>query len=368
MELTTMSIQSQANFWLRNVNDYSGGHPLSGGLAALAELLKNIYADYQSFEVSTAESEMTKIGIMANDLENYHNLTETVDCLGVMGLVGVLGAEGETSFFEVEKAEFKKEFKTSPTLPFEMLSRYGFYFTYSKKGKEVAAYKLCDAFKVYSERGAQLIPAVKAMGELPQLVVTENYIGTKQIFRLADFDLILAGKSAAQGDVDLSGQVMLNTAGDKAELWGCIAKFWSAVCAKSEGKLAYRAFINPYVFPNWTVKFIIKKKTLATFTIKADSVYVTCPLSYEMAQEIVRTRDTQSELVRNSIGGFRCINCGRCTDKVNAAVYEGVELCTKGSVIFGGESPHMINGHINTQADAEAICSLIMDIAKSVFI
>lgn len=165
-----MSIEYQAMFWMRNVceSDYNViqqennlNDSIIEGLSEFSNLLRNIYSDYRSFEVSTAESVLTKIGIMADDLENYHNLTETIDCLYSIAKVGILQVDGMNSYLTVPKDIFKKEFKKSVALPFEILENHSFYFRYYKKEKEVSSYKLCDKFNIYYDNNNFMMSSLK---------------------------------------------------------------------------------------------------------------------------------------------------------------------------------------------------------------
>lgn len=132
-----MSIKNQADFWLKNVCYFnSSEHNFSdetiAGFHAFSTLLQNIYKDYQSFEISTKGDTITKIGIAENDLENYHNLTETVDCLYKMSALGELGILGEEAYLKIDKTVFKKKFKKSVVFVFSMLEKHGFYFVFYK--------------------------------------------------------------------------------------------------------------------------------------------------------------------------------------------------------------------------------------------
>ena len=121
-----MSIQNQALFYYRNVCDYESSIKsdvtLSGaviaGLAEYSDLLRTTYQDWRSYETSTVPSERTKIGIMTDDLENYHNLTNTLDCLFAVTTVGELCSEGVIQYLSVQKNLFKSEYKKSVTFSY----------------------------------------------------------------------------------------------------------------------------------------------------------------------------------------------------------------------------------------------------------
>lgn len=133
-----MSVETQAIFYMRNVNyydpciecDFPLTESLKDGFTQFSSLLRTIYKDWHSYEVSTILSEPTKIGIMTDDLENYHNLTYTVDCLYAIALAGDLYSEGAVKYLKVPKPTFKSVFKKSFAFPFQMLEKYGFGFAY----------------------------------------------------------------------------------------------------------------------------------------------------------------------------------------------------------------------------------------------
>lgn len=355
-----MSIKQQATFWLKNVNDYTGelgdSLALADGYRAFSGLMKTIYGDYHSYEISTAESVRTKIGIMADDLENYHNLTDTVDCLYQMAVMGILSEEGNVSYLEIEKAGFKKAFKGSVTFPFQMLENYGFYFRYLKNGNETSAYKNCDKFCLFYDNDAELIPAMKYISDvLPDINAKDDYIGKKNLlFSISDFGSILLKSSTKQTDISPLKQGIINTAGDKGELWRDIAGRFI-----NDMKLTARAYINPYVFPNWTIKFVYKKKTIITFNISSDIISVNLPLSYDMAKNVIVNKEKLPEIVRKSIEKFGCIGCGKCSAQSNIEIIKGVSLCGREASNSLGEGPRSIQGNITSLEEAMALCDIV---------
>jgi len=357
-----MSIETQAGFWLRNVNDYreegGKGNPLAAGFRELSALLRRLFADYSSFETSAAESVPTKIGINADDLENYHNLMETVDCLYQMAAVGLLRQEGNVSCLEVSKAALKKEFKTSVVFPFAMLEKYGFSFRYRKEGKEVAAYKFCGAFCLFYGNDPLLIPAMKTFADsLPDAAIKDGYyLPRRDLFAVADFTCALGDETAKQTDISPLRPCILRTVGGKRELWLTLVE------RLGEGlKLSAKVSVNPYVFPNWTVKFCRQKKTVLTFIIRADELGVKLPLPYETAKLVIQRRRELPRLFSESIGRFGCVGCGKCAGQANIEVFEGVSLCRLATTNFMSEDAKSIAGGIETQADVAAVCEIVKE-------
>ncbi|MEL7657849.1 MAG: hypothetical protein AAGU75_18300, partial [Bacillota bacterium] len=273
-----MSIEYQAMFWLRNVceSDLENIQQKSNiensivdGLRGFSRLLKNIYGDYRSFEVSTAESVPTKIGIMTDDLENYHHLTETVDCLYSIAEIGIL-VDSVNSHLTVHKNLFKKEFKKSTAFPFEMLEKHSFYFRYYRNGKEVPSYRQCDTFNVYYNNNNFLIPAMKYFAEnIAVKTVKEDYAETRAIFYIADYDSALLNKTTKRKELYPERFGISKTLGSHGGLWSLIT---NTLC--DELKMCHDISLNPYVFPCWKIKFLYAKKTVCTFNIDVDLLYV----------------------------------------------------------------------------------------------
>ncbi|HML48078.1 MAG TPA: hypothetical protein PKE04_15155, partial [Clostridia bacterium] len=257
-----MSIAHQAAFWRRNVHEFTDAYPEFSGLAdgfiAWSALLKRLYGEHSAFEVSTAERVRTKIGIMADDLENYHNLTDTLDFVYHMAVVGSLREEGVVSFLSVAKASFRKAFKGSAELPLRMLERFDFYFRFLKNGKGTGAYKTCDEFQAFYDGEASLPAALKCLADhLPSATAKEDYAPSKYLFYVADYASILGKASTKQAAIDPLLPEIARTAGARRAQWEDLVQTMMRPLG-----LSAKASINPYVFPNWTVRMLRQKKTV----------------------------------------------------------------------------------------------------------
>lgn len=193
-----MSIKNQATFWLKNVCDFNiTGHNFADetieGFHAFSTLMRNIYEDYKSFEISTKGDAITKIGIAENDLENYHNLTETVDCLYKMSAVGELDICGEETCLKIEKAVFKTKFKKPVAFCFSMLEKHGFYFVFYKNENEVKEYKQCNTFCLYYDNNNSLIPSMKILADTLAKQTTKTDLSNGLAFFIADYENIFRG-------------------------------------------------------------------------------------------------------------------------------------------------------------------------------
>lgn len=354
-----MSIAMQATFWRRNVQDYvdsEGEYAMfSEGFAAFSGLLRRMYDEHAVFEVSTAEPVPTKIGIAANDLEDYHNLTDALDFLYHAAASGTAVEEGAASCLRVPKADFKRAFKGSATLPMAMLERFDFYFRYEKGGRETAAYKACDTFALYHDGGASLPAALKCfVDRLPAATAKEDYLPTKNLFYVADYGSALWRESTKQQDIDPLREGILRTAGSQAALWQAVA----GAMGERFG-LTARASINPYVFPHWDVRFLRGKKTVCTFEVHPDRLKLRLPLSCPAAKAAILRRHALPASIRTAIERFGCCGCGKCKDRQNIEVVDGIGLCTLRTTSFLTEDARLIGIALETQAEADAVLSLV---------
>jgi len=362
-----MSIEYQAMFWMRNVceSDFDTiqqennlDDSIIEGLREFSNLLRNIYADYHSFEISTAERVLTKIGIMADDLENYHNLTETIDCLHGIAKAGILQVDGMNSYLDVSKDVFKKQFKKSVALPFEILENHSFYFKYYKKEKEVSSYKLCDTFNIYYDNNNFMMSSLKYFADrITVKNVKEDYAQTDILFYIADYDSALLDKTTKRKEICPNRLGISKTLGKQNELWTLIMN-----TLHDELKMNYDISLNPYVFPAWNFKFLNKKKTVCTFNIGTDRLFVRLPLSYELAKELIITRNTLPQNIRECIEKFGCVRCGKCANESNIEIIDGIRLCKLNYSNFVTEDSRIIAVQLTEKDEVEFIIRLIREL------
>lgn len=354
-----MSIKNQAEFYLRNVYDYDPNlkcsipvsDSLIEGFMQFSILLRTIYEDWHSYEVYTAPSEPTKIGIMTDDLENYHNLTYTIDCLYAIALAGELCSEGAMKYLSVQKTIFKSIFKKSVTLPFDMLEKYGFVFVYYKDDKEVREYKRCNAFNVFYENGSDLIEAIKFIAHRLTTIERKKEMPERVAFMLADYYYIMTG-SINQNPLQ---ECILKTIGSAAPLWKKIV----TVLQDEYGFVADSSF-NPYVFPNRTVTFKKNKKTICKFVINVDTLNIRLALSSEIAKELVLKRDKLPQSINRNIDTFGCVCCGRCEAPGSLLeIVNGVPICTLPYSNFQTEDSRCLRFNITNEEEADAITDII---------
>lgn len=353
-----MSIENQATFYYRNVGEYKPNiksdaalpEPIVTGFSEFSILLRIVYQDWRSYEVSTVPSERTKIGIMTDDLENYHNLTDTLDCLFAFAVVGELGCEGETPYLSVNKSLFKREYKKSISFPFSMLENYGFYFDYFKGEKEVKEYKRCDSFNVYYENGKHLTQSMKYVARRLTEQEKKKELPSKVAFMLADYNFILTG-NINQNPMQES---ILNTLGSLNGLWQELVCVMQDEC----GFIADSSF-NPYVFPCRTVTFKKHKKTICKFGIHVDRLNIRLPLSYEASKDLILKRRSLPQSINRNIDMFGCVNCGKCENKNNIVTIEGVPLCNLTYSNFVTEDSRCLRFDVTSEDEVSVICDMM---------
>lgn len=358
-----MSIQSQAMFWKNNVCDITDSmvkecgisHELAVGMSAFSDLLRMIYSDYEAYETSAAESAQTKIGIKQDDLENYHNLTDTALCLYGFANAGTVEYDGVIAFLIINKAEFKKIFKKPVSKFLSLLARYEFFFQFYRQGNPVKTYSSADTFEVYYERNNELLPAMKYLSDhLPQTDVKKDYAPSATIFLTADYNSMVMQRSTSRRDFSPVHPSILNTLMDRQEIWKKTVRFFC-----QEIGLQTDISVNTYVFPNWIVKFIHNKKTVCTFHIQCNQIYLRLPLSYEVAKEVIDIRHDLPQNIQNAIQSFGCVGCGKCIDRSNLERYNGFNLCTLSYKNFTTEDSRMIQFVLTQEDELTAVCNIV---------
>lgn len=353
-----MSIENQAVFYLRNVSDYDPNIKsetlltpnVMNGFSEFSNLLRTIYLDWQSYEISTAPSERTKIGIMTHDLENYHNLTYTLDCLFAIAIVGELHEEGDIPYMSINKSLFKNEYKKAVAFSFLMLESYGFYFRYIKGEKGTNEYKRCDSFCIYYKNGRYLIESIKYIAHQLMKQEMKKEMPAKVAFMLADYNFILTGNIKQ----DPLQDSVINTLGPLSGLWRDLVRVMQNEC----GFIADSSF-NPYVFPNRTVTFKKHKKTICKLSLHVDSLNIRLPLSFEIAKGLVLKKKLLPQSINQNIDRFGCVNCGKCKEQSNIVMVEGVSLCNLPYSNFVTENSRCLLFNVTNSEEVNFICDLV---------
>ena len=352
-----MSIEKQATFYLRNVCDYDASIKCeikltdadTNGFAQFSALLRGLYGDWRTFETSTVPSEPTKIGIMTDDLENYHNLTDTLALLYAVAVTGELHIDATAPFLRVEKAVLKTIYKKSATFPLRMLEAHDFSFTYFKREKAAADYKACDCFHAAYEKGGSLIKSMALLAKRLLDMEKNRDLPPQVAFMLADYRFILTDRV----NQDPAQKSIVNTLGPMGGLWEALVP----IMQHDAGLHAY-ASRNPYVFPNRTITFRQGKKTICKFGMNVDCLDIRLPLSPEAAKALILKRDGLPESINRNIDAFGCVNCGKCTDQSNIDMIAGVPLCRLPYSNFITEDSRCLRFNITTRQEVAAIADI----------
>ena len=125
-----------------------------------------------------------------------------------------------------------------------------------------------------------------------------------------------------------------------------------------ESKFSIHLVINTYVFPNWNIKFKLKKKTISTFHVEADNLIIHLTVSYEVGKLLIDKKDTLSQSVRACLDHFGCAGCGKCQDQCNMKDYKGYHLCSLPFSNFTTEYARLIRMNVSSE-DLDSICIVI---------
>jgi hypothetical protein len=359
-----MSIRTQAEFWRKSVCDISprlethimqtvpDSEDLLRGLRTYSELLREIYAHYTLFEVSKAESIMTKIGILAGDLENYNTLRNVADCLMALAKSGEVVAQGAECSLRVNKASFKTQFK-KPSKPFfEWLEQFGFGILFYKNGNETKNYGGCESIEILYEDCPPLLFAMRYVAEnITDEKGKDKLSPVWKAFSFADFEALCGSPETALYDLP---QNVLNCAGEnKVYLEQFISEY------VGEEKAEINLTLQPYVFPCWNVIFKQGKRNLCKFAVKADCVTTFIPLSYEAAKIVVDESPTYTGKIQANIKCFGCVACGKCANAASMTKYNGYNLCRIATGAFGTEYPMIIHIDVDSKEDAGSISRIM---------
>lgn len=358
-----MSIQNQALFFENSICDITDNMAeqagLSGemvkGMKAYTKLLRRIYKDYKVFEFSTAESVPTKIGILKDDLENYHHLTDTTLCLYGLACAGTVMSDGVESYLSVSKIALKQAFKKPAQKYFGLLEQFGLSFAFYKKEAAVKTYSSADTVRVSYPSCPEMLLAIKYLSDrVPQTDVKKDYADAINIYRLADYESLVLQKSTLRASFSPMHPSILNVLGEQKTMWGNLVH-----CLCEDVGLQTDVSLNTYVSPNWIVKFIYKMKTICTAHIRCNQIYIRLPLSYLTAKYAIDQRSDLPVTIQNAIEKFGCVGCGKCTNRCNLEDYKGIQLCRLSYKNFVTEDSRMIQFMLTQDDELFAIVNMI---------
>jgi hypothetical protein len=295
---------------------------------------------------------MTKIGILADDLENYNTLRNMAECLMALFKSGEMVTQGAEYALRVDKVLFKTQFKKPPLPYFEWMEHFWFGIRFYKNDNEVKSYGGSDRMEILYEDCPPLLLAMKYIAENTSDEKGKDKLSPLwKAFCFADFDALYNESETVKYALP---QNILCCAGDKKiYLEHFVSEF------VGEGKAQIIVTLQPYVFPCWNVTFKQSKRNVCKFAVKVDCVTALIPLPYETAKQVVDESPTYSEKIQDNLKRFGCIRCGKCSNAASMTKYMGYNLCRIASGAFGTEYPMMINADINSKEDVDSINKII---------
>ena len=125
---------------------------------------------------------------------------------------------------------------------------------------------------------------------------------------------------------------------------------------------------NPYVFPNRTITFKQKQKTICKFGLSVDCLSVRLPLSFEIAKSLISKRGSLPLplSISKNIDRFGCVNCGKCENKANIVMVEGVPLCNLAYSNFVTEDSRCLAFNVTNAEEVKSISMIIQQMAAKI--
>lgn len=332
----------RARFMLDNVMELSDDfteayspaeHP---GFAAFRALLVDLYATPDAFQGG-------------DDLQRFHALSYTTQVFfPAIAQTGEADGAGDT--LHVRKPDFKKAYKKPGNTPFDVLPQFGVTFSYTKGGKPASTYAACDAFAVRFPAGSGIAAALKCIApNLPGVDHLREYADAPVMLCKADFDRLVLGHSALRGEICLLRPDIVRATGEGAPVYTDIVHRAQALGLNTS------ASIQRYANPTWNINFL-RKKQLRLKTIWCEGRnFVHVPVPFGKAEAVIQNRQAMPLRVREAIGRFGCVQCGRCQKgaKVQFLTVDGITICSG-----HGESSTLFLG-LETLQDVAAVFDII---------
>jgi hypothetical protein len=206
------------------------------------------------------------------------------------------------------------------------LEYHGFSVRYLSAGEECKSLSQTSHVSVGYDRHTGLVPALKAFAEGVASMADDgqapiyNRIGT---FLKADYEAAFLGKPIPRDGLDPLRDDILRTVDTYQQEWGDLVDSLSNRCG-----MGCSGFWHYGASPSWSVSFSDRgSKPLAIFTLGSNVVFIEFTLPLNAAEQIIRARHTYSQLVRERIESFHCVQCPKDCKGVNLTKIEGVWLC-----------------------------------------
>lgn len=332
-----LSFEQRARFLKNNLCDFPDvgkQDQITDGLSSLREILENIYGDPASYSAS-------------GPLESYHKMTYTTLFLYTVGVAGELKTNEEGHYLFLNKADFKKSFKKTSLLPFEVLPKYGVSFSYFKGVQPVSSYKTCDSFAVRfkNPNTAAALNAVSVNFDgVDAKTETADSVG---MFEKADYSRLYLNRKEPRESARPLRKDIIRSAGGKKEVYVRLAEELLS-CG-----LSTVCYYNRYCCPCWNVNFMIKKMMVCKLMVFDDYIALNVPVPLKAAENVILNRRKYSPSVREAVEKFDCIHCGKCQNEENITLVDGVKLCS------GRVEARAIYMDLASIEDSKSIASII---------
>lgn len=253
------SIYMQAMFWYKNIDNKNN---------SISELLENIYLDYYNFERFEQSEERSKSGANINNLKNYQELTNTLDLLYSISVLGDVAIIGNDSCLVVDKLILKNHYKNNIKNSIDYLTEYGFEFLYFNEETAVDNLLKANKLVVYFTNNSSLIFELSDCAKV---------ISSKRLLKDQAYNEFLFYMNDINGSLlfdDLLDERILNTIGKYYDTWSKLVNEFSRVT-----NFNFTINLHPYVSPFYSIAFYIKKKKVALFRIQVDELLMYLPVN-----------------------------------------------------------------------------------------
>jgi hypothetical protein len=285
------------------------------GLRAHRDALRRVYGDTACVEGRS-------------DKAKYMELTNTVAFLYAFFAFGALVRENDGCSVWIDKASLGQTYKKgSVTRRERHLAHHGFAILYLSEEGECGSLGQASQLAIAYDRHPYLVPALHHLAACitalpdPADKPLPNQLG---ISMKADYEAAILRVPIPRDGMDSLRDDILATVDGYRQQWEDLVYRLRDQCG-----LECSGFWHYGASPSWGVSFSAKgEKPLAILTLGSNIIFVEFTLPLESADQIIRHRASYSELIREKIESFHCVQCPKECDGSNMAKVDGVRLCT----------------------------------------
>ncbi len=318
--LKDVPFERQARFLHDNICAYPGNPAfeqaaggMAEGLRAYLDLLRAIYSDLSAIEGKA-------------DKDKYANLIATVDFLYAIFAFGSLSSGLAGAYVQIDKETLSQAYrKGSLTRRIRHLEHHGFCGQYLADGVPCASLSQASHISLAYGRHPGLVPALKHFAESTASMHTDRNPIYNQVatFLKADYEAAMMGKPIPRDSLDPLRDDILRTVDTYQQAWVDLVGSLVGQCG-----LACSGFWHYGASPSWSISFSEgRKKPLAIFTVGSNIIFIEFTLPVEAAEQIILTRHTYSDTIREAIESFHCVKCPKDCNGANLTKVDGIWLC-----------------------------------------